>query len=240
MVKGSIILSGFLLAFTALGFPIIGVWLGYDFEAIEKNWIVLWVLTFISGAIMVFLLSSVKLLEKNTPEKIPLSFETYELLKNFLNQTLEEYGFEARQTYLISPFEEVRVYIKSPKLGMTDCLSLIRVPELSEENLSMANEKITETLKLHYNEKIIFNNINMISVFCVDRITPAFRKLLNSTVCQGLKNGRLVVGISFGGKNIYISRPNDGFAIVRYKKLRNFFLEVMNFKNSTEDGLRKT
>lgn len=68
----------------------------------------------------------------------------------------------------------------------------------------------------------------MISVFCVDRITPAFQKLVNSNVQQGLKNSRLPVGVSLGGKNIYIARQKDGFAITKYKRLRKEFIDIMH------------
>ena len=82
-------------------------------------------------------------------------------------------------------------------------------------------------LNEYYNEKIITDKINMISVFCVDRITPTLQKLLNSNIQQGYKNGRLPVAISFGGKNIYIAKQKDGFAITKYKRLRKQFLKIL-------------
>ena len=71
----------------------------------------------------------------------------------------------------------------------------------------------------------------MISVFCVDRITPDFQKLVNSNVQQGLKNVRLPIGVSFGGKNIYIAKQKDGFAITKYKRLRKEFIDIINLQN---------
>ena len=71
----------------------------------------------------------------------------------------------------------------------------------------------------------------MISVVCVDRITPDFQKLVNSNVQQGFKNGRLPVGVSFGGKNIYIARQKDGFAITKHKRLRREFIDIMDLQN---------
>ena len=38
----------------------------------------------------------------------------------------------------------------------------------------------------------------------------------------------LPVGISFGGKQIYIANQKDGFAIAKYKKLRKEFMKIMN------------
>ena len=72
----------------------------------------------------------------------------------------------------------------------------------------------------------------MISVFCVDRINSTFRKMVNTNAQQGFKNGRLPVGISFGGKNIYISRQSDGFAIGKHKRLRREFIDIMELQDA--------
>lgn len=232
LIKLSIVISGFLLAFSTLGFPVVSTCLGYTFEETEKIWIFLWLLTLVSCIVMIFFLSSFRLPENSTPEKMTLSFESYGLFKDFLNKALENRGFR-RQMLSIPSLEEVSVYIKPRTIWVTDCFSIIRFLELSEENLRDSNQQITEMLKLHFDEKEIQNTVNMISVFCVDRITPTFRKMLSSNMRQGLKNGRLVVGVSFGGKKIYIARQKNGFAITRYRKLRNLFLDVIGRQ---EDG----
>lgn len=53
----------------------------------------------------------------------------------------------------------------------------------------------------------------------------------NGNLQQGLKNGRFIVGVSFGGKNIYMARQKDGFAITKYKRLRLEFIDIMNLQN---------
>ena len=107
----------------------------------------------------------------------------------------------------------------------------IPLHDLSDELLDSANESITNILKAYYGCETITDTINMISVFCVDRITPDFQKLVNSNVQQGFKNGRLPVGVSFGGKNIYIAKQKDGFAITKYKRLRREFFDIMDLQN---------
>ena len=46
-----------------------------------------------------------------------------------------------------------------------------------------------------------------------------------------LKNARLPVGVSFGGKNIYIAKQKDGFAIKKHKQLRSEFIDIMDLQN---------
>ena len=122
-------------------------------------------------------------------------------------------------------------HLRTPKNWTLACFTIIRVPELSDELLDSANESITNILNKYYGCKTITDTINMISVFCVDRITPAFQKLVNNNVQQGFKNGRLPVGVSLGGKNIYIAKQKDGFAITKYKRLRREFIDIMDLQN---------
>lgn len=77
----------------------------------------------------------------------------------------------------------------------------------------------------------------MISVFCVDRVSPAFYKLVNTNMQQGIKNGRLVAGVSFGGKQIYIAKQSVDIFPQKYKELRNQFLGIAGLKD--EDSLSK-
>lgn len=67
----------------------------------------------------------------------------------------------------------------------------------------------------------------IIVLICVNRITPAFQKLVNGNICQERYLFKLPVGISFGGKQIYIAKQKGGFAIAQYKQLRKEFLDIM-------------
>ena len=160
-------------------------------------------------------------------EKIPLPLQTFEEFSAFFASALEGKGYVKQQTLPIAEEETVTLYIKSGGLWVLNCVAVIRVADLTEENLEQANEKITEILTAYYHGKVITDTVNMLSVFCVDRITPVFQKLVNSNVQQGVKNGRLTVGISFGGKSIYIAKQSDGFAIAKHKRLRKEFLTLM-------------
>ena len=163
-------------------------------------------------------------------EKIPLLFGSYNEYLDFLQKRLLQKGYQMQKTIPVLSKGEVMVYLKPPKKWILACFTIIRVPELSDELLDSANKSITNVLKEYYGVETITDTINMISVFCVDRITPTFQKLVNSTVQQGYKNGRLPVGISLGGKNIYIAKQKDGFAITKYKRLRREFTDIMDLQ----------
>lgn len=159
-------------------------------------------------------------------EKMISPFESYDEVKAFLEKSLQRKGYSRQKPLSILTNGEVIVYAKASKLWVLDCFAIIRIPELSEEILEVANDNITEILTEYYGGRIT-DTVNMTSVFCVDRITPSFQNLVDSNLEQGVKNGRLVVGISFGGKKIYIARQTDGFAIYRYKQLRKKLFEIM-------------
>ena len=124
----------------------------------------------------------------------------------------------------------VTVYADTLQGGEWNCVSVLRVPELTEEWTEAANDAITDILTGESGQATIYAYVNMISIFCVDRITPAFRSLVNSNMEQGFKNGRLVVGVSFGGKRIYVARQVGGMFIVKYKKLRRELARILELQ----------
>lgn len=167
-------------------------------------------------------------------EKKPFVFVSYNEFFNFIQKRLLQKEYQMQKKVTIQSDGEIIVYLKPSKNWKLTCFTIIRISELSNDLLNDANASITVILNEYYSCKTITDEINMISVFCVNRITPAFQKLVNSNVQQGLKNGRLPVGISLGGKSIYIARQKDGFAITKYRQLRNEFIDIMNLKDSNK------
>lgn len=160
-------------------------------------------------------------------EKIPLPFDSFTELSSFLSISLKEEGYTKLSKKSINEMQTITVYAKSGGLWVLNCVAIIRAPELNESFITNAEKAITEILMAYYGGKPITDTIHMLSVFCVDRITSTFQKLVDSPVRQGFKNGRLPVGVSFGGKNIYIAKQLGGFAVARYKRLRKTFLTLM-------------
>lgn len=165
-------------------------------------------------------------------EKYPLEFADYNSLANHIAISAKSSSYAQQLALSFENDGMLTTYVKPNGLWKENCIALVRIAELTDDNLDAANDAITESLKAYYGKEKITNTVDMITIVCVDRITPTFQKLVNSNIQQGFKNGRLPVGVSFGGKTIYISRQKDGFAIAKYRKLRNEFLKIMQLQDS--------
>ena len=163
-------------------------------------------------------------------EKFQLYFDSYNLMVNYLNCSLANESYSAQAIIPLGTDGEVKEYVKQTGMRTIGCFTMVHSPELSDRILETANNCVTEILQNSYGENTIISSVNMISVFCVSKITPFFKRLINSGSQQELKNGRLLVGISFGDKKIYISKPSPDFMIIKYKRLRKQFIRIMNIK----------
>ncbi len=157
-------------------------------------------------------------------------YASYEEFSRVLSGALGENGYSPVKTAVPEPESTVTVYADTLQGGEWNCVSVLRVPELTEEWMDAANDAITDILTGESGQATIYAYVNMISIFCVDRITPAFRSMVNSNMEQGFKNGRLVVGVSFGGKRIYVARQVGGMFIVKYKKLRRELARILELQ----------
>ena len=163
-------------------------------------------------------------------EKIPLSFDNYDSLAKCIADSAKINNYVQQPGLILCGYGTLVTYIKPNGLWKENCITLVRVAELKDEILDFANDAITESLKAYYGKEQITDTVDMVMIVCVDRITPTFQKFVNNNIQQGFKNGRLPVGISFGGKSIYIAKQKDGYAIAKYKKLRREFLKVMQIQ----------
>lgn len=159
---------------------------------------------------------------------------SYEDFSHFLNGSLIENGYHLLKTASLELEGAVTVYADTLEGSEWNCVSVIRVPELTDELTETANNAITDIITGESGRDVITAYVNMISIFCVDRITPTFRKMVNCNMEQGLKNGRLVAGISFGGKKIYVAKQSGGLFIAKYKKLRKKLHQILNLHAGPE------
>lgn len=234
VVKLFTCIAGLFLLTTVVVFPIVATILGYRYEETEELWMWLWILSFFFGLILIVTILIVKQPNsKEVAEKIAMRFDSYKSLESYLNHNLKETGYTRIPSQEQAPDLEVILYVKSTKLWELDCIAIIRATQLSSELLSQSNTVISELIKIHTRGAYIAETINMISLFCVDRITPALKKLVDSPAQQGIKNGRLPVGISFGGKAIYIPKRGEGLAIARYYRLKKIIMDVFIIDQST-------
>ena len=190
------------------------------------------IVCFVAGVLVIILLAAFGGM-KPKPVKAEVfasPYASYEEFSRVLSGALGENGYSPVKTAVPEPESTVTVYADTLQGGEWNCVSVLRVPELTEEWTEAANDAITDILTGESGQATIYAYVNMISIFCVDRITPAFRSLVNSNMEQGLKNGRLVVGVSFGGKRIYVARQVGGLFIVKYKKLRRELARILELQ----------
>lgn len=192
-------------------------------------WIVDLIAFFVSGIILMILLPLFGLKQKPVKaDRIPLPYNSFEEMVEFLQSVLSKNQYQSHELFLLNDQGSMLLFTRKKKLWELNCLAVIRIPELTDELLEQANNKITEFFVGYYGKERITDWISMIALVCVDRITPPFQKFVNSNVQQGLKNYRLPMGMSFGGKTLYIAKQKDGFAITKYKKLRKDFLDMLD------------
>lgn len=238
LVLKIVIVLGCLFGILFIVLPFFSLFFPYDPDLevpfpqpIYTLWITDMILFFSCGGLIVVLTIVFKIKPQPVKaEKMPLAFEDYNSLLDFIQNSAKLNGYKRQQVIPFISNGAVIVFVRPSGLWKLDCIALFRVNELTDEILDKANNAITKSLCGYYGKETITDTISMITIVCVNRITPAFQKLVNSNIEQGFKNFRLPVGISFGGKQIYIAKQKDGFAITKYKKLRKEFLNIMHIQ----------
>lgn len=124
--------------------------------------------------------------------------------------------------------EEVYMYVKHERKQGLLCVAIIRNRNLTKLFLEEVNKKITKALRETYGESANYKSVNVMSIFCVDQINPVFRNMLYGTLYQGFKNGRIIAGVSFGGKKIYIAKQKGGAWFYKYKYLKKEIKELLS------------
>lgn len=184
------------------------------------------VIFFISGSFLTILLPIFGI--KQPPvkaERIMIKYKDFEELLLHLKKSLSQHNYTQVANLNLNSQNNMFVYIHNK----TDCFVIFQTEEFDDENLNICNDRLTDILTEIYGTKRITENINVILLVCVKRVNTQFQKLVNTNMTQGFKNGRLITGISFGSKTLYIAKQKGGFAIKKYKKLKNEFLNLFEF-----------
>lgn len=162
------------------------------------------------------------------PDKTPLPYQDFETLDEHLRQVLGESRYQSHSGITLDDQSTMWIFTRKHKLSELDLFTVIRTSELQKGFMDdVANDAVTEFLQGYYQKGQITDSVNMMAFVCVDRVSPAFYEFINTPLEQGMKNGRLLAGASFGGKILYIGKQEDGFAIAKYKRLRREFLRVV-------------
>lgn len=142
----------------------------------------------------------------------------------------------AKNEYIQQPVREfaddgtLMMYVKPDSFRKIECIALMYISEWTASVQDSAEDAITQSLEEYYGTDQITDTVGMIMIVCVDRVTPAFQKLVNSSVEQGFKNYRFIAGISFGSKSLYIAKQADGLYAAQFKRLRKKFLHIMQIE----------
>lgn len=183
----------------------------------------------VTGITLMILLAVFGLKQKPVKaDSFPFPYNSFDELAEFLYSVLNKSQYQSYEPILLRDRCDMFIFTRKRKIWELDCFVVIRVSELTDNILEQANDKITEFFIGYYGKDHITDQISMITLVCVDRITSPFQKFVNSNIQQSLKNYRLLTGVSFGGKKLYIAKQKDGFAIRKYKKLKKNFLNMLN------------
>lgn len=231
--------NGFLLYGLSFTLPwILHYNYGYPYKSADRLMLIL----YLSGSFLGLLLILSPFVIPLKPEVVKADkyvslYASFETLKEQCFKELSDKGYSTYKSDSLNSHSEIILYVKSFNLKQLDCFAIIRTDELTDDFVETANDRISEFISSYYNKPIerITDTVNMISLFCVNRITPSFRKLLDTPAVQGLKNGRLPVGISFGGKKIYVPKDQSGFFSIKrntkiYKRLREELFEILKIQ----------
>lgn len=166
--------------------------------------------------------------ENKKPEKYLIVQDNPLLFLQATETSLKTNDFTLLSNQKLESFEII-LYHKKRTGGNLYLFSLVITDELTDEILEKSNGVITECVEKYYNKKIsnLYRHVTVISLFCVNRITKAFRNIVNSEVEQGLKNGRFIAGASFGGNKLYVVKQNSIFDMSGYKKYRKLFFTIL-------------
>lgn len=161
-------------------------------------------------------------------DKYSIKFKDYDKLHEFLIKKCDEYGYKLCESSNLEGNKSIEFY-KRNKMDHFECISIFRVSELDKETIDLIS-------KLHdkFTDEYLNNSFKnfygcFITILIVDRKTEAFDYLINSEYTDEYKIVHVPVGISLGGKNMYISKMK-GMTYRFYKKAKKEFLEMMEIE----------
>ena len=229
IIKSNIVISATFGLFAVLGLPVIAIFINEKYETILYNiWVADLIAFLITGLILMILLPIFGLKQKPVKaEKIIVKFNNFDEVLAHFKYTTNIHGYQLIEKSILNEETWIYIFIRK-KILKLESVVLIETTELTAEILDSANQKFNQVIESYYITSNIDDSISMISLVCVDRITSEFQKYVNSNIQQSLKGYKLPVGLSFGGKGIYIAKQKDGFAIMQYKKLRKEFLNLLS------------
>lgn len=153
-----------------------------------------------------------------THKKLVENISGYLLIKGFYEFELVNYN-----SFQIKMFYKIKNYIFLKRI---DFIILIMKDQLEKGDLELFDEKINGLIDKNLNN-FKSNVYSYTPIICVNKNSNIFRKYINTNVIQSFKIFKLPVGILYEDSKIFIAKQKDGPAIAQYKKLKKFFMKLI-------------
>ena len=182
----------------------------------------------VSGGIMIFLMCTLDLvmIKPVKGERYPSPFASFEETVEYFDKATNGIGYVKQE--MIEEAEDVKMQIyANDRMGSGYFVILNRISQMEDDTLDVLDEIFDKFITEYYGSKSPLA-VHLTIVMCVDRVTPQFYKFVDNNIHNDLKLFQLPAGISYGGKQIYIAKQKDGYAVLKYKKMRKEFLELLD------------
>ena len=166
--------------------------------------------------------------QRTKSKKYKLKINNYEQLKKYLFDKLINEGYDSVKTFE-GELYNIDYTIKS-NYHKTYIVASMKIEELTEEIYDKYQQNYFEDFGnclIDNNEVNVIDDIHVIYIICVDKVTPIFSKYTESNVRQYFGRYNLPVGLSFGSDTLYVSTQKEGYAKNKWKKLSKDFYEII-------------
>ncbi|MBE6638903.1 MAG: hypothetical protein E7616_05550 [Ruminococcaceae bacterium] len=160
-------------------------------------------------------------------QKHKVAFANYRELTTHIESVLSDDGFEVHIAEAESEVGSISLYVQHDDLSTIFFFVTVRIPEITSDIWDELQTNIHSKIEEYFGTDYITDKIELIVLLCVDCVSTEFYKTINKVVHQNIKFTWLLTGISFGGKTAYIAEQQGGFSYGKYKKLRSYFMNVM-------------
>ena len=178
------------------------------------------------------------LTEKRTKaDKYILTCSSFDEFSCRLSTILENNGYAQIINEGLEFFNLI-IYASEITRGTLKLLLMVNTNEATDEVLQASSDRYIERIENYYGKSFnqIASKISITTFVCVNRVTPAFRRIVDYPAEQDFGISRLVAGVSFGGKGVYIAKPKNIFAGLKYQALYNSFFKMFSglFKKAND------
>lgn len=169
-----------------------------------------------------------KLLNKNArADKYRLNCSTFAEFSCQMQMLAESNGYRQIASKELENYC-LTLYLSKKVKGVLRLILVVKTDEATDEKMEESVDDYIKCIEEYYKKSIkeIAPRLSIITFLCVDRITYTFQRLVNLPPEQDFDVSRLIAGVSFGGKGVYLAKPANIFAYFKYKQLYRHFIKM--------------